>query len=189
MTLHADRDASATASLGVLLLEHVNLAFEEADVDRLPTADILARLVANEEGPWGRWWGAEVGRDRPPRAAATDLAKKLRPFKKADGDPIKPRVMRLPDGTTPRGYHRDDFTSAFERYLPVPGGDATHATPATPLASTVAGVACVAGGSDEEPAWRGVQRDAGEVPETHEAASLQRVMDMLGATVTPEAGP
>ncbi len=150
VALHLDRDA-ATASVGVLLLEHIRQAFGEARTDRLATAEMLRRLVENEEGPWGRWWGAEVARDGPPLAAATDLARKLRDFKKPDGDPIKPKGIRLPDGTTPRGYYLDDFASAFERYLPPAGGAATPATAATPLASTVAGVAAVAVGSADTP--------------------------------------
>jgi hypothetical protein len=145
IVLHGERDAAATASLGVLLLDHVRQAFDDAGTDRLATADLLGRLVENEEGPWARWWGAEVVRDGPPRAAATDLARKLRPFE------IRPKVIRLPEGTTPRGYHLEDFDQAFARYLPPPsGGDATGATPATPLARPVAPVASVAGGSGAE---------------------------------------
>jgi hypothetical protein len=50
-----------------------------------------------------RWWGAELNRDGPPRAAAADLARKLRDFPKADGKPIKPHPVPMPDGTVPRG--------------------------------------------------------------------------------------
>jgi hypothetical protein len=150
LVLHGDRDAAETASLGVLLLEHIRQAFVDGAVDRLATAELLGHLVANEEGPWGRFWGAELNREGPPRAAATDLARKLRPFKKADGDPVKPHGVRLVDGTTPRGYYIEDFGAAFERYLAPPGGVATDATHATPLASPVAAVASVAGGSDKE---------------------------------------
>ncbi|MGZ5295463.1 MAG: DUF3631 domain-containing protein, partial [Actinomycetota bacterium] len=105
LTLHGDRDASATASLGVLLLDHIRAAFAEIDSDRLPTAELLRLLVANEEGPWGRFWGAEMHRDGQPLSAATDLARKLRPFG------VKPRVIRVGD-ETPRGYQRSDFADA-----------------------------------------------------------------------------
>lgn len=139
LVLHGERDQDATASLGVLLLAHVRSAFAEADTDRLPSAELIRLLVTNEEGPWGRFWGAELGREGPPRAAATDLARHLRPFG------VKPKVIRVSDGTTPRGYHVDDFADAWSRYLS--GGGATPATHATPLASHVASVAPVAGGS------------------------------------------
>ena len=138
VALHAGRDQE-TASLGVLLLGHVRAAFAEATTDRLSTTELLQLLVANEEGPWGRWWGSELGRDGAPRAAAADLAAKLRPFG------VKPRTIRVGDGT-PRGYLLADFAEAFGPYLP--RGDATPATNATRLASNVASVASVAGGSD-----------------------------------------
>lgn len=133
LALHGSRAESETSDQ-ILLLEHVRLVFEDPPVDRLSTADLLRRLVANEEGPWGGWWGVEVEREAPPRAAATELARKLRPFG------VRPRVIRLADGSTPRGYLREDFVPVWATYLP----DATHATDATPLASAVASVASVA---------------------------------------------
>ncbi|HXF73907.1 MAG TPA: DUF3631 domain-containing protein, partial [Actinomycetota bacterium] len=75
VALHAGREGPETMSTGVLLLAHIRQAFEEAGKDRLPSAELLARLVENEEGPWGRWWGAELSREGAPRAAAADLAR------------------------------------------------------------------------------------------------------------------
>ena len=141
LVLHGERDQDATASLGVLLLAHVRSAFAEADTDRLPSAELIRLLVTNEEGPWGRFWGAELGREGPPRAAATDLARHLRPFG------VKPKVIKLADGTTARGYSLVDFADAFARYLPPSGGDVTDVTDVTPLASTVTSVTSVTGGS------------------------------------------
>jgi len=40
------------------------------------------------------------------------LAKLLRRFN------ILPRTIKFPDGSTAKGYHREDFQEAFERYLP-----------------------------------------------------------------------
>ena len=152
--LHGERDADATSSTGVLLLRHIQLAFAEAAVDRLATADLLHRLEDNEEGPWGRWWGSELKKDGPPSAAAADLAHKLRPFGP------KPRVIRIGD-VTPRGYLLDDFSKPFAQYqIAIP--PETPATPATPAtdesersefsseadAPVVAPVAPVAGGTD-----------------------------------------
>lgn len=145
--LHTGRDAEDSMSLSVLLLSHIRRVFEEAKVDRLATADLLRALVDLEEGPWARWWAADIEKaERPdgpsPRRAGADLSHKLKPFRKLDGKPIKPRTIRLPDGKTPRGYHLEDFADAFPRYLGLP--DATDATNATPLASPVASVSSVA---------------------------------------------
>jgi hypothetical protein len=79
VVLHADRDATDSMSLGVLLLEHIRRAFDEAEVDRFSSADLLGKLVEQEEGPWARFWAAEVNRDAPPQAAATDLAPQVAP--------------------------------------------------------------------------------------------------------------
>ncbi|HYZ13757.1 MAG TPA: DUF3631 domain-containing protein [Actinomycetota bacterium] len=144
VALHVGDDDESVYSVGVLLLSHVLRAFTERDADRLPTAELLELLAANEEGPWGRWWSTELNRDGPPRAAAADLARKLKAFPKPDGKPIKPGVIRMPDGSTPRGYHRDDFEAAWAAYLGFGSPHATDATHATPLASTVASVASVA---------------------------------------------
>jgi hypothetical protein len=144
LALHIGDDDEASYSAGVLLLSHIHRAFEEREVDRLPTAELLEILASNEEGPWGKWWGAELNRDGAPRAAAADLARKLRGFPKPDGKPIKPRSVRMPDGSIPRGYYRDDFEAAWAAYLGVGSPLATDATHATPLASPVASVATVA---------------------------------------------
>jgi hypothetical protein len=171
--LHLDRDAAATASLGVLLLDHIRQAFDDADTDRLASVQLLRLLVRNEEGPWGRWWGAEVTHEDEPLGAQTKLAAELRHFR------IKPRTIRLPDGSTPRGYRREDLAEAFERYLPPAGGAATTATPATPLDSPVAAVAPVAGGSDES-----------DLMEPWERERLEHLQRGLGAVNRndPDAG-
>lgn len=155
--LHVETEDDSTLSLGVLLLAHIRAAFEESGTDRLATKDLLGLLVANEEGPWGKWWGTELNRDGAPRAAAADLARKLRGFETPDGQRIRPRVIRLPDGSTPRGYQRVDFDAAWATYLGFGFPPATDATDATALASTVAGVAPVAspqpnGAGDGRPA-------------------------------------
>jgi hypothetical protein len=160
VVLHAGRDLAATASLGVLLLDHVRTAFSDAATDRLSSAELLRRLVENEEGPWGRFWGVEIGREGPPRAAATDLARKLRPFE------IKPKVIRVGDETV-RGYTLEDFGAAFNTYLTaLSGGDVTPETDVTPLASTVTGVTSVTGGtaSDVETGAGTGSEDTGSCP-------------------------
>ena len=144
VALHIGQDDESTYSLGVLLLAHIKAAFEEAQADRLSTAELLNLLVSNEEGPWAKFWAAEVKRDGAPQGAASDLARKLRGFEKPDGKPIKPHPIKLPDGSVPRGYYREDFESAWGIYLGLGSPPATAATAATALASTVAPVAPVA---------------------------------------------
>jgi hypothetical protein len=135
--LHGSADSAASQATNVLLLSHIRQAFEE----------LIRHLADNEEGPWGRWWSSELNKEGTPRAAAADLARHLGGFKKADGDPIKPKVLKFPDGTTARGYHVEDFADAFKRYLsPSGGGDVTHVTDVTPLASTVTSVTSVTSG-------------------------------------------
>ena len=133
-------------SLSVLLLAHIRRVFEELSVDRLSTADLLRHLVDLQEGPWARWWAADVEKAErpegpPPRKAGADLSHKLKPFRRPDGKPIKPRVIKMADGTTARGYLLEDFADAFPRYLGSP--DVTDVTNVTPLVSTVTSVTSV----------------------------------------------
>jgi hypothetical protein len=115
-------------SVGVLLLDHIREAFEQRDADRLPTADLIHELVENETGPWGRWWGAETKGVGAPHAAATDLARYLKGFG------VKPHVVRMPDGKTPRGYQREDFEEAWALYIPPRNNRNTRNVPASGVA-------------------------------------------------------
>jgi hypothetical protein len=161
LSLHANRDAEDSMSVGVLLLEHIRKVTTDHEVDRVSSAQLIRWLVELAEGPWPRWWGADVDRLDHGDAHALDkvaasLTAKLRPFRKREGDdvqPLKPHVLRLPDGTTPRGYLVSDFDDAFARHLSL--GGATRATRATGLASDVAPVAPVARGNQEGEALEG----------------------------------
>ena len=84
-----------------------------------------------------------MNRDGPPRAAAADLARKLKAFPRPNGRPIKPGVIRLPDGSTARGYLREDFEAAWMAYLAVGSPHVTDVTHVTPLASDVTSVTSV----------------------------------------------
>ncbi len=109
-------------SLGVRLLADTRATFNEKDVTRMGSGELVAALVAEETAPWGDLKG------RPLDARA--LARLLRRYE------IKPRVMRM-GNATPRGYERQDFEDAWERYLacppPIPEISATSATSATKL--------------------------------------------------------
>lgn len=124
-------------SLSVLLLAHIRRLTEEREVDRASSAQLIRWLVELAEGPWARWWASSVdradkGEDHALDRAAASLSALLKPFRREDGKPIKPGVIRLHDGSTARGYTLKDFSDAFPRYLGV-----TSVTSVTPLASTV----------------------------------------------------
>jgi hypothetical protein len=156
LSLHANRDAEDSMSVGVVLLEHIRRVTMEHEVDRVSSAQLIRWLVELAEGPWARWWGSDVDRLDHGDAhaidkAAASLTAKLRPFRKRDGDkvePLKPHALRLPDGTTPRGYLLSDFADAFARHLSL--SSATRATRETGLASDVAPVAPVAPPNQDE---------------------------------------
>ena len=82
------------------------------------------RIAASPDGFWevnmaeglaaleGRPW-LEFGKARKP-ISANQLANQLRRFG------VTPRTIRLATGNTAKGYHRDDFKEAFDRFLPPP---------------------------------------------------------------------
>jgi len=91
------------ASTGVQLLGHINGVL--AGQDRITTADLLRQLNGLDEAVWGGW---HDGKGLKPR----DLARRLKPYG------IGSRNIRLPDGSVPKGYLREDFADAWSRYLP-----------------------------------------------------------------------
>lgn len=91
-------------SLGVLLLRDCREVF--GDDDRLPTDELLRRLIDLDESPWGSLRGAELD--------ARGLARRLRPYG------VRPAQHRF-GAESRKGYLRTDFHDAWERYLPTPG--------------------------------------------------------------------
>jgi hypothetical protein len=129
------------SSAGVRLLRDIAAVFTKQGVDRITSTALVERLIAVEESPWGEW-----GRQRKPITPRW-LAERLRPYD------IKPAVHRQGDLTF-RGYLRDDFTDAWDRYLPPvaptdPLGDVTAETSVTVLARPVTGVALVTDGGGQ----------------------------------------
>jgi hypothetical protein len=99
-------------SLRVKLLSAISDEFVDAGVDRLATKELLERLINQEtDAPWAGWWENDL-RNGNTRGPAAKLARLLKPYG------IKARGIRLSDGTTPRGYMRDDFKDAWKRYCP-----------------------------------------------------------------------
>lgn len=91
------------ASVSVLLLGDLRSLFEDRDTDRLSSSEICEALARMEDRPWPEW---KVGRPM----TARQLARVLTPFK------IGPKQVRFASGTT-SGYHRDQFSDAWGRYL------------------------------------------------------------------------
>lgn len=102
VVLHAGREEDD--SLGLRLLSDVRLAFAAVGVERISTADLIAALEADEEGPWR----SEKSPLTPHR-----LARLLRPFE------IVSKQLRIGPANL-KGYARDSFVDGWERYLPSP---------------------------------------------------------------------
>jgi len=91
-------------SIGVRLLGDIRAVFASRGADRLPTSGLLDALHVLEEAPLGDGYGKPL--------SAHALAKQPKRFK------VKPSNIRMPDGSTPKGYLRERFERAFPRYLP-----------------------------------------------------------------------
>jgi Protein of unknown function (DUF3631) len=99
-------------SVGVKLLSAIRGAFEAEGTDRLATTRLLEALVNEEtDAPWAGWWEHDL-KNGNTRGPAQKLARLLKPYQ------IQARVIRLRDNSTPRGYLREDFAEAWERYCP-----------------------------------------------------------------------
>jgi Protein of unknown function (DUF3631) len=118
-------------SLGVRLLTDLHHVFETSDYDSFRTSALIDELAAIEEAPWGDWYGKKIS----PQA----LSALLRPYR------IRTKAVWV-DGGKRRGYKRDQFAEAWERYIPrVQGGRGgrggrsgfpSQAAPITPTAPT-----------------------------------------------------
>jgi putative DNA primase/helicase len=95
---------------GVMLLEDVKRIFDEERVDRIPSQDLVAKLVKREERPWVEW-----NNHKP--ITPKQLADLLDAFQ------IVPNTIRI-GASTPKGYRVEQFRDAFARY--------TRNFPATP---------------------------------------------------------
>jgi hypothetical protein len=162
VALAVEAETVAEERLELLCLRHVRHAFDEHGEAELPSATILAALVARDDGPWAEWWADDV-RNGKGLVPARRLAKLLAPFD------VHPTVIRS-GSSTPRGYVRGDFEDAWARNL---GADAvptaTTTTTATPLASAVADVAVVVD-------------VAGSLTTNEEKGRLRLAIETLGAS-------
>jgi uncharacterized protein DUF3631 len=88
--------------LGERLLSDLRSIFEGRD--RYHTNSIISILINKEESPW-----SVIDNGKPINARL--LAEMLRPYK------VTPKDIRI-GGIVLKGYEADDFTDAWERYLP-----------------------------------------------------------------------
>jgi Protein of unknown function (DUF3631) len=148
------------ASTGVQLLGDIRACF--GSDDRITTASLLTKLNGLEEAAWG---GFHDGKG----LTARDLARRLKPYE------LGSRTIRLPDGSTPKGYLREDFADPWTRYLS-PYVQAPQA-PQTPreriCVADVAAVAPVrAGSANNEPDVMHEERLSIDVEYHHQQRSV-----------------
>lgn len=93
----------AEEALGPMLLRDIAETFASSGEDRLSSASLAAALGDIETSPWGDIRGKALD--------SRGLARRLAPFD------IRPRTVRLSDGTTAKGYPLEAFAEAFARYL------------------------------------------------------------------------
>ena len=104
--------ASERPSLGAQLLADIHVCF--GDADRITTAELLGKLLADDEAPWGDLRGRKID--------ARKLAEMLREYG------VRSSTIRMPNGLTPKGFKRESFHDAWKRYLPVSPASTTSAT-------------------------------------------------------------
>lgn len=107
MQLNAER-AQRDPSLGIQLLADIRTVF--SDRDRMTTEDLIEALVDLESAPWGDLRGKPID--------ARGIARRVRKYD------VRPGDHRFGDATK-KGYLREDFYDAWQRYLPAPDDDAT----------------------------------------------------------------
>lgn len=97
---------------GVRLLFAIRDIFAQERKRQMPTIHILRKLASREEEEaWTMQWPREFASGNT-RGPAAKMASLLRPYGISAGS------IRLPDGTTPKGYRVEAFSDAFSRYLP-----------------------------------------------------------------------
>ncbi len=130
------RGAPDDGSIGVRLLADIHTAFGERR--NLATKALIDELAEDEEAPWGTW---HKGSRMSPRA----LARLLEPFG------IRSTRVRIGE-ETPKGYRREDFEDAWNRYLPARSSDSGRTEGAhTPSVSATTPQPASAKGKRPEP--------------------------------------
>ena len=102
--LYLNGGADSSDSVGATLLADLRDLYAAKGTDRLRSKDILDELASMEERPWIEW-------KRGAPLTARGLAQLLKPFN------IGVRTVR-DVGMKFKGYLKEDFADAWERYLP-----------------------------------------------------------------------
>jgi hypothetical protein len=102
-TLTAERDGHAASSDRIRLLADIRDAF--GDLDAIPTSVLIERLKADPEAPWAEYGGTGL--------TAMRLATLLREY-----DITSQNIRFGPPHGQVKGYQRDDFSDAWQRYCP-----------------------------------------------------------------------
>lgn len=104
-------------SFGVRLLSSIREVWrrraeiEVSDADRIKTVDLVWELSRDIESPFAEWWD-DRGEGKPAPGAAKRLSNRLREYD------IHSETLRFQGGDQKKGYRRENFRDAFERYLP-----------------------------------------------------------------------
>lgn len=93
-------------SIGVELLQDIKEIFDDKNVQRVFTADLLEALLSDDEKPWATY---NRGKPITPRQVSHRLS----------GYGVKSREIRI-GYVHKKGYIRDDFEESFTRYLNFP---------------------------------------------------------------------
>jgi hypothetical protein len=160
LALSAGRD-SEPESNGLRLLADVRAVFDAEQTDRLTSQELATALAADADSPWADWFGRSV----TPRA----IARLLRPFG------ITPRTIRLDDGSTPKGYRREQFTNAWKRYAPAVGAPDP---PQPPQPSSDAGLSSI-----DDPPQDPFVADSENGANPHEHSDVAAVADESAETL------
>lgn len=97
-------DSERPKTIGEELLSDIQEIFDAKMVDRLPSADLVAALVEDDEKPW-------AGYSRGFPIKQVQVARLLRPYG------ICSNTIRISPRDTIKGYMRHQFEDAFARYL------------------------------------------------------------------------
>jgi hypothetical protein len=125
-------------SLGIQLLSDLKAVF--GDKPAMSTEAILHELNEMDEAPWGDLRGKQLD--------ARGLSRRLRKYG------LGPRTVRLDDGNTLKGYHRDELADLWSRYLaPAPDRGVTSVTTSQPTPPIRDAVTLVTDKSDGEDEW------------------------------------
>ncbi len=85
------------------MLVDIREVFETITEDKISSADLVAKLTAMTDRPWG-----ECNHGRA--LTQNGLSRQLKKFC------IRPTTVRIGSGT-PKGFTADDFADAFKRYI------------------------------------------------------------------------